>query len=82
MRCCGGNYRDHYFSPVFKLREGGKKYESDRLADLQVSSYFFPLIIRIRQQKEESQGLNISFFMYICRHFAIKVAAFSKLRRT
>ena len=25
VRCCGGNYRDYYFSPVFKLRGRGKE---------------------------------------------------------
>lgn len=25
VRCCGGNYRNYYFSPVFKLRERGKE---------------------------------------------------------
>ncbi|WP_460351273.1 hypothetical protein, partial [Pseudoneobacillus sp. C159] len=32
---------------------------------------------RIHRQKEERHSLIISFFMYICRHFAIKVAAVS-----
>ena len=48
-------------------------HESDRLADLQVSSYFFPLIIRIRQQKEKSQSYQDSNTDYLINQLKISI---------